>query len=572
MTVEDAAQFKALGNKAFSAGDYQTAINYFTQAIENDPINHVLYSNRSACYASLKNFTEAVKDAEKTIEIKPDWAKGYSRKGAALHGLGELPEAAETYKLGLTYEPENQALKKALNDVEKAVESSTLNGLGNIFGPDVIQKMAANPRLSQYLSQPDIMEKVLKCQQDPKNMSLYMQDQRMMQIMLGLMGLDGQVATNDEELERAKEEANENLERRAAEKEQASKPAEPKPASEPMEVDLTEEQIKRNTSDEHKAKGNAFYKKRQFEEALVEYDAAWAADESNVAVLTNKSAVLFEMEKYNDCIEVCNKAIDVGREYRADFKLIGRALGRIGSAYAKLDDLENAIKFYNSSLAEHRTADTLTKLREIEALKQKKEKEAYLNPELADQEREKGNEFFKKNQFPDAVKCYSEAIKRNPSDPRNYSNRAACYSKLMALPEAERDCDEAIKLDENFVKAYIRKANVQFNKREYTKSIETCQTAITKDTDGKHQTELQNQINKAYYALNQSTTGGNAEETRKAAMSNPEVQQILGDPVMQTILKQMQEDPAAIRDHMKNPTIAKKMEVLINAGIVQMGR
>lgn len=35
-------------------------------------------------------------------------------------------------------------------------------------------------------------------------------------------------------------------------------------------------------------------------------------------------AVLFEMEKYDECIEISQKAVDVGRELRADYKLIAR--------------------------------------------------------------------------------------------------------------------------------------------------------------------------------------------------------------------------------------------------------
>ncbi len=70
-------------------------------------------------------------------------------------------------------------------------------------------------------------------------------------------------------------------------------------------------------------------------------------------------------------------------------------------------------------------------------------------------------------------------------------------------------------------------------------------------------------------ALGQVHQGGeNAEEARKRAMSDPEVQKILGDPAMQAILQQMQQDPAALRDHMKNPVIAAKIQTLINAGII----
>ncbi len=41
---------QAKGNAAFSAGNYEEAIQHFTAAIEKDPSNHVLYSNRSASH------------------------------------------------------------------------------------------------------------------------------------------------------------------------------------------------------------------------------------------------------------------------------------------------------------------------------------------------------------------------------------------------------------------------------------------------------------------------------------------------------------------------------------------
>lgn len=80
--------------------------------------------------------------------------------------------------------------------------------------------------------------------------------------------------------------------------------------------------------------------------------------------------------------------------------------------------------------------------------------------------------------------------------------------------------------------------------------------------------ELNGQIQKAYQAQYAGQAGQTTEEARQNAMKDPEVQKILGDPVMQSILQQMQQDPSAAREHMKNPLIMQKIQVLINAGII----
>lgn len=65
-----------MGNAALSANNFVEAIKCYTEAISIDGKNHVLYSNRSAAYAKCKKYDLALQDAEKTIELKPDWGKG----------------------------------------------------------------------------------------------------------------------------------------------------------------------------------------------------------------------------------------------------------------------------------------------------------------------------------------------------------------------------------------------------------------------------------------------------------------------------------------------------------------
>ena len=56
-------------------GDFLQAIERFTEAITLDHNNHTLFSNRSAAYARVGKFGEALKDAQRCHELKRDWPK-----------------------------------------------------------------------------------------------------------------------------------------------------------------------------------------------------------------------------------------------------------------------------------------------------------------------------------------------------------------------------------------------------------------------------------------------------------------------------------------------------------------
>jgi stress-induced-phosphoprotein 1 len=47
---------------------------------------------------------------------------------------------------------------------------------------------------------------------------------------------------------------------------------------------------------------------------------------------------------------------------------------------------------------------------------------------------------------------------------------------------------------------------------------------------------------------------------------------IMQDPVMQSILQQAQSDPAALQEHMKNPSVRSKIQKLVAAGVIRVGR
>uniref|UniRef100_A0A0N7ZBY4 Stress-induced-phosphoprotein 1 n=1 Tax=Scylla olivacea TaxID=85551 RepID=A0A0N7ZBY4_SCYOL len=311
-----------------------------------------------------------------------------------------------------------------------------------------------------------------------------------------------------------------------------------------------------------KEAGNAAYKKKDFETALTHYSKAIELDPTDMTFLNNKAAVFFEQQKYQECISTCEKAVEVGRENRADFKLIAKAFTRTGNAYKALKDYGKAKMFYEKSLSEHRTPETKELLSKVEKLIKEQERLAYIDPAKAEEEKAKGNELFRKGDYPAAVRHYSEAIKRNPEDAKIYSNRAACYTKLAEFNLGLKDCDECIRLQPDFVKGHIRKGKILQGLKQYSKAQDAYQKAI--DIDPNCQDALDG-FRECMMSMN-----SDPEEVRKRAMADPEVQQILKDPAMRMILEQMQTDPKALQDHLKNPDIASKIQKLLQSGLISI--
>jgi len=121
-----ALRAKEMGNAAFSAGHHSTAIKHFTLAIRLDKNNHLLYSNRSACHASLRDASRALEDASACLRIAPTWVKGYSRRGAALVLRGDYKEALRAFRQGLEIEPGNPGLQKGYDDLRLSLREGQL--------------------------------------------------------------------------------------------------------------------------------------------------------------------------------------------------------------------------------------------------------------------------------------------------------------------------------------------------------------------------------------------------------------------------------------------------------------
>ena len=335
-----------------------------------------------------------------------------------------------------------------------------------------------------------------------------------------------------------------------------------------MSVDVTK-------AEELKNKANELYKARKFEEALLKYDEAIAINPNEMTYYNNKAAVLIEMGNFEECekllLSTLGKRYDMNSAFTngASYEKCAKLYNRLASLYVKQSKFKEAIDAYNKSLTEDNNKNTRNLLRDVQSAAEKAERDAYINPQLAEEHREKGNALFKEGKFAEAKAQYDEAVKRNPTDAKLYSNRAAALTKLIAYPDALRDLDECLKLDPSFVKAYSRKGTVHFFMKEYNKALEAYSAGLQIDPDN---SECKNGKAQVVAKINETSQSSDVDpEQIKRSMADPEIQQIMADPQIQIILQQIQEDPTKGMEAMRDPKVATAFQKLIGAGILRVG-
>ncbi|KAI9073543.1 hypothetical protein K1719_044491 [Acacia pycnantha] len=87
-----ASDLQAKAKEAFIDDHYELAVDLLTQAIAISP-SADLYADRAQANIKLGNYTEAVVDANKAIDLNPELAKAYLRKGTACMKLEEYQTA-----------------------------------------------------------------------------------------------------------------------------------------------------------------------------------------------------------------------------------------------------------------------------------------------------------------------------------------------------------------------------------------------------------------------------------------------------------------------------------------------
>lgn len=599
-----ADEWKSEGNAFVQSGEFQKGVDCYSSAIEvaseqKKPL-HVYFSNRSAAYSHLGQYKEAVEDADSCInsaaESGVNFVKGYSRKGAALFKLGKHKDAEAAYKEGLEKDANNAALLNGLSELKPYLDTPAGNfkPMDTPFGNtlDIMGKLASNPETASLMEDSEFMNVMMQAQSNPMLLLQHMGNPKFAKAFEVITGLNmsninqkakgmsnkfGDMASGPRNDDPASNDAS--FPKRSKNTE---------PMDEQMQDDTSDgeddadkvERERKDQAEASKQKGTECYKKRDFEGALEHYGNASNLDARNPVFLSNTAAVYLEMKEYEKCREICEKAIALAREERADFKLVARILARIGASYEKEGIHEKAMEWYNRSLSEFRDPKILDKVKKTQRQAAETKRKAYLSQDKFHENKEQAKGFISSGDYPSAMRCYQECFKRiDATDPANnvdlaiiHSNMAFCHHKRGEWGPSCAEAERALEKDPTFIKAYLRKGSAMeawgtTNPTKFYDAMKAFKSARALDpSNNDANTGFANCMYKW-----RDICRKDQEKVKYVAEHDPEIRNIMKDPAMRQILEEMQSNRNAVKEHLSNPMIKAKIELLTEAGIISVG-
>ncbi|KAG2393713.1 hypothetical protein C9374_007244 [Naegleria lovaniensis] len=396
-TAED---FKEEGNKRYKKASYKKAAECYSKAIEIDPNQAPIYTNRAACYLQLQQYKKVIEDALKAQQLDAKFTKAYLRAGQGYLQMGKTKEAKEQFDLGLKLEPNSDLFKKEREAAEKI--EKYLNNSKNFLSQGLYKEASAEVDLALQIAPHSTIVKLVKIES-----------------LIGLREFD----TAAKEASAILRDVDSNNSDALFLRGQALYYAGNTDSglnhiTQALNLDPDNQkciqfrkQIKKIEA--LKEEGNKLLRNGKYQEAYDEYTKAIEIDPKNAnlnAVLyCNRAAAATKLGKHEVAVKDATKAIELNDSYL-------KAYMRRGSSYIELEQYEDAMRDYNR-------AHELDK--DNEEIEQKLKEKAYKklamqwHPDRYIDEEEKKNA---ENKFKDITEAHS--ILSDPQKRQQYDSGA----------------------------------------------------------------------------------------------------------------------------------------------------
>lgn len=334
--LENAERLKGFGNIAMQKKKYEKAKYYYTKALEiipAGPTSHVYFSNRAAALLSMRNFNEAVWDAERSIALKPDYAKAYARLGLAYFLLERYQDAVDSYTQAVKYDPSNETSVLYLEKSKKKLLMADPHPYNVEKRSNSDNRGEARGRaVSASRRGKDPLEERLNTGEDPPE--IHLSPKTKISDLKMRVDLAAKKMMSSQRLVRA---TNEN--------EELVKEPDP-PVYHASSNDSGKISNEEQEADRLKGEGNKAMARKQYEEAVRYYSRALRlspAGSNSHVYFSNRAAALCYLERYEEAELDAERSLALSPEY-------GKAHARLGLSRYFLKDYYGAVEAYESAL------------------------------------------------------------------------------------------------------------------------------------------------------------------------------------------------------------------------------
>jgi tetratricopeptide (TPR) repeat protein len=453
---------------------YDEAIECYDKAIELDPTNDTAYHNKSISLVQLGNYQEAIKYSNKTIELEPLSYTAWLMRGLALSRLGRYDEAIRCYDKAIEMKPDYvdaYCMKgESLDSMSKHDEAIRCYDKAIEINPKYAEAWNKKGFSLTFLEKYD--EAITAIDNSIAINNNYALAWYGKGIILDTINkYDEAIGCFDKAIE-----------------------------------------LDPNNALAYENKGLALSQLKRYDEAIRCYDKAIELD-PNYSSYVSKADILHSLESYDEAINECNKAIVISGDNAEAWRLKAGALHN-------LDKYEEAIKCYDKAIElEPNDADAwilkayaltqfekykecldflhkylglepddayawnlkglnLYNLDKYEEAIKCYDKAIKLSPNDADPWHNKGNALYNLDKYEEAIKCYDKAIKLSPNDADPWYNKGLALYDLGNNEEAIVCYDKVIEMEPNYLRAWHNKGNALYNLDKYEEAIKCYDKAI----------------------------------------------------------------------------------------------
>ncbi|XP_074704756.1 tetratricopeptide repeat protein 12 isoform X1 [Strix aluco] len=143
---------KEKGNDAFRKGDYDIAIQRYTEGLEKLKDKQELYTNRAQAYLKMHEYEKAIGDCEWALKCNEKCIKAYFLMGKAHLALKHYGESKQCYEKILQIDPQKESLfedcmkevnleEKRMKDEERAMKEVQSGKLAALSIKELLQKL-----------------------------------------------------------------------------------------------------------------------------------------------------------------------------------------------------------------------------------------------------------------------------------------------------------------------------------------------------------------------------------------------------------------------------------------------